>query len=204
MSNPLDDAFAKAESAQTLQDRLGYEKDRAAELAAQDWIEAYREVLGALPRHVSGSSERIVLAWSPEIEPPSSVAVDGQGRDGKSTLAFGGCDAWCFVHLEPYEKGNRRNIYVSADCATVFTAERLAYVRTRRGFRTRSISARRIDPFVDVRTGRHTLSLDVSPGIGGAKYRVSSSNLPSPAQLAEIIAGLKLSSSPAIRWVRGV
>jgi hypothetical protein len=202
MSNPLDDAFAKAEQVRAVDDRLGHEKDRAAKLAARDWIEAYREVLEALPRHVSRPPERIVLAWSPEIEPPSSVAVEGQGRDGKSTLAFGSCEAWCFVHLEPYEKGNRRNIYVSADCTTVFSAERSAYVRTRRSLRTRSISARRIHPFVDVRNGRHTLSLTVSPGIGAAKYRVSSSNLPSPAQLAEIIAGLKLSSSPAIRWVR--
>lgn len=204
MGNPLDDAFATANSARAAETLLSRERERAAEQAAHDWLKAYGEVLEAVPRHVSRSPEKIALAWSPEVEPPSSVRVLGQGREGKSPLAYGTCDAWGFFHCEPYEKGNRRQVYVSADCATVFTAERSAFIRAKRGLRTRSISVKRIDPFVDVKTGRHTLRLDASLRFGPEKYGVSSSNLPSPAQLAEIVAGLKLSSSPAIHWVKGV
>jgi hypothetical protein len=202
MSNPLDDAFAKADAARARATAFARAQESAAELEAREWIKAYREVLEAVPRHVERPPERLTLAWPAASEPPSVVAVGGEGLDRNLALAFGACDAWCFTHREGYEKGNVRKVYVAADCSTVFTAERSAYIRVRGRLRTRSVSAQLIDPFADVETGRHTLRLEVSPGVGGAERRVLSSTLPSPTQLTEIIAGLKLSSSPAISWVR--
>jgi hypothetical protein len=198
MSNPLDDAFAKAESERAAGARRKREKERAAALAARDLVEGYREVLAAVPRHVTATTEEITLAWSPEAEPPSSVRPIGVGRDHRgSSLAFGDSHAWRFTRSHPEDK-TRTEFFIAADCATVFTTRRLSSVRIKRGL-GRGVSAEMIEAFVDVRTGRHNLWMDVSPGYGDEPYRLNRCNLLRPEKVAEIIAEQELTRR---RWAR--
>lgn len=191
MSNPLDDAFAKAESERAAEVRMKLEKERATELAARDLVEGYREVLAAVPRHVAAAPETITLAWAPETEPPSSVLPEGVGPDHRgSSLAFGICEAWRFTKSSPEDK-TRTEFFIAADCATVFTAERFSNIRIKLGL-GRGVSAEAIEAFVDVRTGRHNLWMDVSPGYGDRPYRLNRCNLLSPENVAKIIAEQEL------------
>lgn len=187
MSNPLDDAFAKAQSERAAEAHLKGEKERAAELAARDLLEGYRGVLAAVPRYVDATPEAITLAWLPSIEPPSSVVPAGTGRDHRgSSFAFGTCDAWRFTRSHPEDK-TRTEFFIAADCATVFTTKRLSGVRLKRRLQ-RAVSAELIEAFADVRTGRYDLWLDVSPGYGDQPYRLNRCSLLRPEGIAEIIA----------------
>jgi hypothetical protein len=167
------------------------EKERAAELAARDLVEGYREVLEAVPRYVTADPETITLAWAPETEPPSSVLREGVGPDHRgSSLAFGACEAWRFAKSFPEDK-TRTEFFIAADCATVFTAKRFSSIRIKLGL-GRGVSAEALEAFVDVRTGRHNLWMDVSPGYGDKPYRLNRCNLLSPEHVAKIIAEQEL------------
>jgi hypothetical protein len=191
MSNPLDDAFAKAESQRALEARMAREKEEAAELAARDLLDGYREVLAAVPRHVTAAPEAITLAWSPEVDPPSSVQPAGLGQgDRGSSFAFGTCDAWRFTKSYPEDK-SRTEFFVAADCATVFTTKSLSSVRIKRSLR-RAVTAQILTAFADVRTGRHDLRLDVSPGSGNRPYSINRCGLLKPEIAAEMIAEQEL------------
>jgi hypothetical protein len=194
MSNPLDDAFAKADSERATETRMRREKEQATELAVRDWVRACGEVLAAIPRHVSREPEKVTLAWSPEVEPPSSVRPVGKGRDRRgSSFAFGACEAWRFAEFDPEEE-SRTEFFVSADCGSLFTTEAFTTVKIKWRL-GRGALAQELGPFVDVQTGRHTLKLGVSPAYGNPPYRIVSSNLPEPTTLAEIIARRELAES---------
>jgi hypothetical protein len=186
MSNPLDKAFAKADRERALAVRMEREKDRARELAVGDLLAAYRELLEEVPRYVTEAPETIALAWLPETEPPSSVQAAGVGQERGSPLAFGFCEAWRFRLSNPEHK-TRIEFFVAADCATVFMTEGFSRRMIKRTLR-RAVYAEALGPFVDVRTGRHALRLDVSPGYGDQPYRLHRSDLLSPTKIAEIIA----------------
>lgn len=191
MANPLDDAFAKAKAERATEALRKHDKERAAEAAISDWLREYREVLAAIPRHVSRAPEKVTLAWSPEVEPPSPVRPAGAGRDHQgSSLTFGSCEAWHFSRFDP--KGESwTQFFVSSDCAAIFDTERFGAVTIRRRLR-RGPLAQALGPFADVRTGRHTLRLDASFGSGDRPYHVWRSNLPSPEAVAKVIAEQEL------------
>lgn len=191
MSNPLDEAFAKVGLERAAAANMGREKERAAELAAGDLLNAYRELLEAVARRVDRESETLTLAWSPGTEPPSSVQPIGPGRDHRGgSLVYGTCEAWRFTRSYPEEK-TRTEFFVAADCATLFMTETLSSVAIKRRLR-RALSATRLEAFADVRSGRHNFRLDVSPGFGEEPYRLYRSNLISPEDAATIIAEQEL------------
>lgn len=187
MSNPLDEAFAKARSKQAAEELVKRKGERAEELAVRDWLKAYGEVLTAVPRYVSRAPEKITLAWPAREEPPSSVEIAGVGKERGASLTFGTCDAWRFSK-DLGEKTWMRFL-ISTDCATIFTTKDSTSVS--RGLR-RAVHAHLLDSFVDVRTGRHTLRLDVSSSSGDPPYSIHRSSLPRPESIAETIAGQEL------------
>ncbi|HEU5253055.1 MAG TPA: hypothetical protein VFU16_06995 [Solirubrobacterales bacterium] len=163
------------------------EKERVEELAVRDWLKQYGELLAAVPRRVTRSSEKVMLAWAPEIEPPSCVETVSLGKDRGSPLAFGPCDAWRFTK-DLGEKTWMR-FSISTDCSTVFTTKDSTSVsRTLR----RAVHVAMLDAFLDVQTGRHTLRLDATSGSGDLPYSVWRSNLPSPEAVAKVIAEQEL------------
>jgi hypothetical protein len=200
MVNPLDDAFAAAKRAKTAEAIGRAESARLAEQAAQDWLKAYRQVLETLPHHLDAVPQTVMLAWRPQANPPASITMAGHGQIGEGRIAFGTWDAWCFGHSENYEKGNVRRIYASADCTTVFTAEHSNHVKIGRGLRRKSIAVKMLGPFIDVSNGRHTLELRSYRNSARAGYYVSSSNLPSANQFAQIVAGIEVDRMPTIHW----
>ena len=193
MSNPLDDAFAKAESERAAEDLVKLAKEQATEAAIRDWLREYREVLAAIPRHVQRAPEEITLSWSPKVEPPSPVQAVGTGRDRRRTaLAVGSCEAWRFTKIAHGEK-SRTEFFVSSDCAAIFETGHFTTVKIRRSL-GRGALAQALGSFADLRTGRHTLRLDASPGSGDRPYHVWLSSLPSPETVAQIIAEQELPS----------
>jgi hypothetical protein len=186
-SNPLDDAFAKVGAERAVGALAERRREQAAEAAIQVWLAEYRQILAGAPKHVRQAPEGITLAWSPEIEPPSAVRPAGTGRDHQGDpLAFGTCEAWRFARFDTKSE-SWTQFFISSDCAAIFEIERFGAVTVRRSLR-RGTSTETLGPFVDLQTGRHTLRLSVSPGSGEQPSHIWGANMPSPEDVAKVIA----------------
>jgi hypothetical protein len=205
MSGPLDDAFAEAAARREREETTAREERAAVGRLSRAWVEAYREVLEAVPRHVQDTPRTILLAWDRGREIPDAIAEEGDMQHSvhwQQRSAYGSCQAWSFARGPEDEKGRRPLIFVSADCTTVFTIGDYSMGYVRSGLRKRPLTAYFLRCFADTASGRHDLDLrvrrewlhrlDAPPGdqrVPG-EYVVSRCALPDVQALARIIAGL--------------